>query len=80
VSTVPQGLRRSGDAEEPAPLCEFCAAEPVGPTGHSGLAQQAHRIPPGDRSLVTLECAYCRARWVRRRVKAAQIEWLRIAG
>ena len=71
--------------EPPAPntaaaLCAFCADQPSGSIGHSGLAQQVHKIPSNHRSYVRLECAFCGAGWVRRRLNARTFEWLRIAG
>jgi hypothetical protein len=52
---------------------------PSGTLGHSGLAQQVHKIPSNYRSYVRLACVFCGVSWVRRRLNARTFEWLRIA-
>jgi hypothetical protein len=79
VTARPSGLPPPARTDDPAELCTFCVAAPGGSDGHSGFAQQVHKIPPTDRSYVTLACVYCGATWVRRRINAKTFEWLRLA-
>lgn len=72
-------MRNPNLAGEPArTLCVFCTEGASGDTGHPGVAQQVHAIPGSDRSYVRLTCEFCGAQWVRHRVRAHEIEWLRI--
>lgn len=80
MTSQPDRLPAPDPAEESDQLCTFCVSSPDGQEGHSGLSQQVYRIPPTDRSYVTLACVYCGAKWVRRRVNAKSFEWLRLAG
>lgn len=78
-SSIPADYVEPPAANAAVEPCAFCLALPSGPIGHSGLAQQVHKIPPTYRSYVRLACAFCGAGWVRRRLNARTFEWLRIA-
>jgi hypothetical protein len=78
-SSVPADYVEPPAANAALVLCAFCVEHPSGSTGHSGLAQQVHKIPSTYRSYVRLACVFCGAGWVRRRLNARTFEWLRIA-
>jgi hypothetical protein len=79
-SSVPADYVEPPAVNAPHPLCAFCVEHPSGTLGHSGLAQQVHKIPSNYRSYVRLACVFCGTGWVRRRLNARTFEWLRIAG
>ncbi|MGZ5074068.1 MAG: hypothetical protein ACXWBL_13075 [Usitatibacter sp.] len=78
-SSVPADYVEPPAANAAIEPCAFCVEQPSGSAGHSGLAQQVHKIPSSSRSYVRLACVFCGAGWVRRRVNARTFEWLRIA-
>ena len=78
-SSIPADYVEPPAANAPIQLCAFCLDHPSGSPGHSGLAQQVHKIPTNHRSYVRLACVFCGAGWVRRRLNARTFEWLRIA-
>lgn len=78
-NAVPADYVEPPAANAPLRLCAFCLEQPTGSTGHSGLAQQVHKIPTSYRAYVRLTCVFCGAGWVRRRINARTFEWLRLA-
>jgi hypothetical protein len=78
-SSIPADYVEPPAANAALQPCAFCVEHPSGSAGHAGLAQQVHKIPAHHRSYVRLACVFCGAGWVRRRLNARTVEWLRIA-
>lgn len=71
----PAAEREEPPARQP---CVFCLQGPAEASGHEGIAQEVARSR-GARTYLTVTCAFCGAKWVRRRLKARAFEWLRVA-